>query len=193
MNVSLIVALDRTGVICHKYVRGRMNRSLFVEFLEDLFSRIGNAPCIVLMDNASIHKKIEPSEVPGGAPHQLLFIPAYTPQFNAAEAAFSKIKSRIGKQTSELSDDNILLANIDALLASICPSDVEGWVRECVRWHDVAQMRRPVGEHHDTAEALEEARRLMDEVANHADQPVPLQTNESPSRRARRAPQRYGS
>ncbi len=60
---------------------------------------------------------------------QLLFLPAYSPDFSPIEGAFSKLKTilrRVGARTREALQDAIIQA-----LPNITPQDALGWFLHC--------------------------------------------------------------
>lgn len=84
---------------------------------------------IVVMDNLSIHlgKRVRQAIQARGC--QLLFLPAYSPDFSPIEGAFSKLKAslrRVGARTRDA-----LFEAIAQALPTITPADALGWFTHC--------------------------------------------------------------
>ena len=79
-------------------VVGSCNRSVFEIWLETCLIPVLKPGQVVVMDNATFHKggKIEQLIQQVGC--QLLYLPAYSPDFNKIERCWSWLKSRIRKQ-----------------------------------------------------------------------------------------------
>ncbi|KAF9301305.1 hypothetical protein BG003_002876, partial [Podila horticola] len=55
--MSLVIAVDETGILAYQFKRGAYNQETFAEFLENqLFPHLEARRCILLMDNARFHK-----------------------------------------------------------------------------------------------------------------------------------------
>src|SRR5690242_2872447 len=84
---------------------------------------------IVILDNLSIHLGPGVKEAIEARECQLLFLPAYSPDFSPIEGAFSKLKAilrRVGARTREVLQDAIIQT-----LPSITARDALGWFRHC--------------------------------------------------------------
>ena len=81
LKKSLIVAIDVNKVIQYKcYDNKNINSDLFINFMEDLCSKINDK--IILMDNVSFHKNKKIIDIVNKSNNKLLFIPPYSPEFN---------------------------------------------------------------------------------------------------------------
>ena len=92
-TTTLIAALDTEGIIAPMIVDGAMNGEMFQAYVETLL-----APClipgdIVIMDNLPAHKVSGAKKAIEKAGATLLFLPAYSPDFNPIEKAISQIKA----------------------------------------------------------------------------------------------------
>jgi transposase len=84
---------------------------------------------IVILDNLSIHLGFRVKEAIEGRSCQLLYLPAYSPDFSPIEGAFSKLKTilrRIGARTHEALQEAIIEA-----LPRITAQDALGWFLYC--------------------------------------------------------------
>ena len=81
------------------------------------------------MDNWKVHKAAAVRECIEACGWRLEFLPAYSPEFNAIEEAFSKVKTylrRVKARTRER-----LGQAIDAGLQRISAQDARGWFKHC--------------------------------------------------------------
>jgi transposase len=128
-NVTLITDLSVTGLGELFLIDGAANGDLFEAYVEQIFVPSLHPGETVIMDNLSIHKRKGVQEHIEAKGCQLLFLPAYSPDFSPIEEAFSKIKSvlrHIGARTREDLQDALEYA-----CTTITDSDAHGWFRHC--------------------------------------------------------------
>lgn len=84
---------------------------------------------IVVMDNLSPHKSDQTLALIIEAGAQVLFLPAYSPDFNPIEMMWSKVKNLLrSAQARSLAD---LITAIGQALAQITPKDALNWFAHC--------------------------------------------------------------
>ena len=120
INHSLLMAVFSDGRRYLKVRQGAVSRADVQDFLNTL--EVDPQSTILVMDNASIHKRVACER-----PLSILYTPPYSPEFNAIELCFAKVKHSFRDRiTSSLSDDDgqsvdsIIRTAIDAL----CNEDV---------------------------------------------------------------------
>ena len=94
---TFVAALRRSGLTAAMAVDGAMNGDLFVAYVEQVLVpelRVGD---VVVMDNLSAHKRAEVRELIEAAGCALVYLPAYSPDLNPIELAFSKLKALLRK------------------------------------------------------------------------------------------------
>lgn len=84
---------------------------------------------IVVMDNLSPHKSDQTLELITGAGAQVLFLPAYSPDFNPIELMWSKIKGFLRSAEARTVTD--LITAIGQALARVTPKDALNWFARC--------------------------------------------------------------
>ena len=84
---------------------------------------------IVIMDNLSPHKNDHTLKLIAEAGAQVLFLPAYSPDFNPIEMMWSKIKNIIRSMEARTVSD--LITAIGQALARITPKDAVNWFTHC--------------------------------------------------------------
>jgi transposase len=93
-NVSLMLAIKNSGIICYKMIDGSLNGNFFKEFIEnDLRNHFFNNPSdLLVMDNCSFHYRSDVISLLGEKGILFHFLPPYTPQLNPIEEYFSHLK-----------------------------------------------------------------------------------------------------
>jgi len=109
-------------------VEGSMTAGVFERFVEHYLApplRPGN---IVVWDNVRIHsaEAVRRVEATGAT---VLAQPRYSPEVNAAEPLWSKVKGHVARALADTAEE--LEAALCAAAAAIRESDVRGWLRHC--------------------------------------------------------------
>lgn len=84
---------------------------------------------IVVMDNLSPHKSDPTLKLIAETGAQVLFLPAYSPDFNPIEMMWSKIKHILRSLEARTVSD--LISAIGQALARITPNDALNWFAHC--------------------------------------------------------------
>src|SRR5215217_1185106 len=106
-------------------VEGSTNQEVFEAYIEYALAPTLEAGQVVIMDNLSAHKPVRVRELIESMGCELIYLPAYSPDFNPIEEAFAKIKEilrRVGARTKD--------ALVDALgeaLSAISAQDARGY------------------------------------------------------------------
>lgn len=100
-RVNMIAALCTGQLMAPFTVEGSCNRSVFEIWLETCLIPLLKPGQVVVMDNATFHKGGKIEQLIEEAGCQLLYLPAYSPDFNKIERCWSWLKSRIRKQLDQ--------------------------------------------------------------------------------------------
>ena len=103
-NTTLVAALAPDGLQVPWMIEGAMDTETFVWYITEQLAPTLRPGQVVVLDNLSVHKAARIRQVLEAHHCQLLFLPAYSPDFTPIEQAFSKIKAilrRIGARTTE--------------------------------------------------------------------------------------------
>jgi len=100
-RVNMIAALCNRKLMAPFTVEGSCNRSVFEIWLETCLIPLLTPGQVVVMDNATFHKGGRIEQLIQEAGCQLLYLPAYSPDFNMIERCWSWLKSRIRKQLDQ--------------------------------------------------------------------------------------------
>lgn len=96
-RVNMIAALCNRKLMAPFTVEGSCNRSVFEIWLETCLIAVLIPGQVVVLDNATFHKGGRIEQLIEEAGCQLLYLPAYSPDFNRIERCWSWLKSRIRK------------------------------------------------------------------------------------------------
>jgi transposase len=95
---------------------GAMNGDYFVAYVEQVLAPTLSPGDVVILDNLSSHKRREARELIEARGASMLFLPAYSPDLNPIEMAFSKLKAVLRKRKERTAEG--LRAAIFAELAA---------------------------------------------------------------------------
>ncbi len=110
-------------------VEGSTKAFVFEAYVEHFLAPNLQEGQIVVMDNLGAHKTQRVRESIEARGCELWFLPAYSPDLNPIEEAFSKVKARLRK-TAARTREALIDAMGEALLA-VTPHDAEGWFAHC--------------------------------------------------------------
>jgi len=124
-NTTLLASMTLGGMGETMAVEGSTNQEVFEAYIEYALAPTLEAGQVVIMDNLSAHKPVRVRELIESMGCELIYLPAYSPDFNPIEEAFAKIKEilrRVGARTKD--------ALVDALgeaLSAISAQDARGY------------------------------------------------------------------
>lgn len=124
-NTTLVAALSPSGLQAPWTIEGAMDTAAFTVYVRDVLAPTLQPGQLVILDNLSVHTSVGIRELIAARGCQVVFLPAYSPDFNPIEEAFSKLKAhlrRVGARTRDT-----LLDAIATALATISTADAHGW------------------------------------------------------------------
>jgi transposase len=128
-NTTLLAALSLAGVGAAMIIAGATNTAVFEAYLEQVLLPSLAPGQIVVLDNLSVHKGARVRQLLEEHGCQLLFLPAYSPDFSPIEETFSKLKAFLrcaGARTREA-----LQAALSQALETVTAQDAHGWFGHC--------------------------------------------------------------
>ncbi len=128
-NTTLLASLSVEGMGASMLLEGATNGAVFEIYLEQILLPSLAPGQIVVMDNLSAHKGARVRQLIEERGCQLLFLPAYSPDFSPIEETFSKIKAhlrRVGARTREALEEAMAQA-----LETVTSQDALGWFTHC--------------------------------------------------------------
>jgi transposase len=126
-NVTLLSSMSVGGMGPSLAVTGAVNATVFESYLQRVLLPSLSPGHILVMDNLPAHKGERVRELIEGVGCELLYLPAYSPDYNPIEEAFAKVKTilrRIEARTRE--------AVVEAMgnaLEAVTAQDARGFLR----------------------------------------------------------------
>lgn len=124
---TLIAALTLDGIGAGLTLEGGVSRSAFTAYVEAVLAPSLRPGQIVALDNVGAHRTLRVRHVIEAQGAELWLLPAYSPDLNPIEEAFSKFKARLRRAEARTPDD--LAEAIWRSLPAITARDVQGWYR----------------------------------------------------------------
>jgi len=128
-NKTVVAALTLDGIGPLPRFDGAMTTDRFVGYVRHRLAPTLRAGQVVIADNLTAHLSpaVRAAIEERGA--RFLPLPAYSPDFNPIEEAFSKVKQALRRAKARTDDD--LRAATWAAFATVTPSDAAGWFTHC--------------------------------------------------------------
>ena len=128
-NTSILAAMNPQGLVATMTVEGSTNQEVFLTYLDNLLCPALRAGQTVILDNLSVHKNEAVRQRIEACGCRLVFLPAYSPDFNPIEHAFAKLKAFL--RQAKARTQQTLETAIAAGLATITSQDAHGWFKHC--------------------------------------------------------------
>lgn len=128
-NTTLLSSMSLEGMGPSLAVEGATNSQVFETYVERVLAPTLRRGQVVVMDNLSAHKGERVRELIEGRGCELLYLPAYSPDFNPIEEAFSKIKNLIRK--AEARSRETLLEAIGTAISAVTDQDARSFFEHC--------------------------------------------------------------
>lgn len=131
------IAFCTDGVVAVELTLGTVDGDEFIDYVRgslitNMLSFDGSSPrSIAVLDNCSIHHMEQVVKLFREAGILVLWLPPYSPDFNPAENAFSKVKYYLKEHDEILRVVDDPLPVIKAAFDSITPEDCIGWIHHC--------------------------------------------------------------
>jgi transposase len=103
-TTTFVGALRTTGMTAPMILDGAMHAAAFLAYVEQVLVPTLRSGDIVIMDNLPAHKPDAVRHAIERAGAELYFLPAYSPDFNPIEMAFSKFKAFLKKHAPRTVD-----------------------------------------------------------------------------------------
>jgi transposase len=127
--LSTIAAMTVRGMISCGIFEGATDTDAFATFLREGLLPAMKPGQVLVLDNLSVHRTAAAQKLLEVAGVRVLYLPAYSPDYNPIEMAISKVKSVL-KKLGERTVDG-LFAAIGTALKAITQEDATNFVRHC--------------------------------------------------------------
>jgi transposase len=128
-NITLVGAMDLTGIIAAMYCLCTFAGDAFIGFIEHHLAPYLHKGKIVIMDNVPFHKIQAVLEAMKKTGATVVFLPPYSPDMNPIELAWSKIKATLKSLKTTCYDD--FRSKIKTAIESVNSNDAQGWFEHC--------------------------------------------------------------
>jgi transposase len=128
-NVTLISSITLGGMGASLSIEGSADRESFSLYLEEVLCPALRRGQIVVMDNLSVHKSRYVRELIERRGCELWFLPAYSPDLNPIEEAFSKAKGILKKAKARTLQ--ALFEATARALSAVGEEDARGFFGHC--------------------------------------------------------------
>jgi transposase len=125
-NTTLIASMTLEGGMGEAMaLEGATDAAVFEAYVERFLAPSLPEGRIVLLDNLGAHKTRRVRELAEARGAEVWFLPAYSPDLNPIEEAFSKIKALLKKAAARTKE--ALIGAMAQALAAVTPEDAQGW------------------------------------------------------------------
>jgi transposase len=128
-NITLLAALTPRGIGPALSLTGSVTGNAFTAYAQRVLAPSLRPGQVVVLDNLSAHKQAAARLAVEATGARLLFLPAYSPDFNPIELAFAKIKAQL-RAAAERTPQGLLTATAQAIDA-VTPTDARGFYAHC--------------------------------------------------------------
>lgn len=128
-TVTILSSIRHDGETESLVFDGAVDRKMFDAYIKEGLAPTLRPGDIVVMDNLSAHKSKEACDTIRKRQAEVLFLPAYSPDFNPIEKMWSKIK-QILRGIKPRTEEELFAVTATALNA-VTADDAQGWFDSC--------------------------------------------------------------
>lgn len=128
-TTTMISSIRLDGSTACMTIEGATDTEVFRVYVREVLCPTLRAGDVVIMDNLSPHKSELTLALIEQAGAAVLFLPAYSPDFNPIEKMWSKVKACL--RSAEARTPSALIDAIASALASVTRQDATNWFAAC--------------------------------------------------------------
>ena len=128
-NVTVTAALTLEGIVAPMMLYGAMTARAFEAYVEQCLVPELRPGDVVVLDKLNAHKPDRVRELVESTGARLAYLPAYSPDFNPIEHAWSKLKALLRKAGARTLRK--LARALRWALLEITSNDAHGWISHC--------------------------------------------------------------
>jgi len=125
----MISSIRLDGSTACMTIEGATDTEVFRLYVREVLSPTLRPGDVVIMDNLSPHKSEPTLALIAQAGAEVLFLPAYSPDFNPIEKMWSKVKACL--RSAEARTPSALLEAIASALTKVTRQDATNWFASC--------------------------------------------------------------
>lgn len=128
-GVTLIGALGLRGLLAPLSLEGALDAVAFDSYVSRMLVRQLRPKDVLLLDNLPVHQASQVEQVVTAAEAEVMWLPAYSPDFSPIEECWSKVKTLVrGREPRTPKELN---AALNDALRAVTLDDIDGWFRHC--------------------------------------------------------------
>ncbi len=128
-NTTLLASMGAEGMGPCVAVEGATTSAIFEAYVAQVLAPALRPGQVVVLDNLGAHKGERVRELVEARGCELLFLPAYSPDFSPIEEAFSKLKALLRRERSRTKE--ALVEALGRALDAVSEQDVRGFFAHC--------------------------------------------------------------
>lgn len=128
-NTTLLASMGLGGMGPCVAVEGGTTGAVFEAYVGRVLAPSLSPGQVMVMDDLSAHKGERVRELVEARGCEVLFLPAYSPDFSPIEEAFGKLKARLRREKARTKE--ALVGAIGRALDAITAGDARGWFGHC--------------------------------------------------------------
>ena len=103
-RINVVAALRKGILFAVDLIKTNVNADIFLKWIQEKLLPALPKNAIVVLDNASFHKRRDIKNVIAQADHTLTFLPPYSPDLNPIEKTWAKLKAKRRKTGASVKD-----------------------------------------------------------------------------------------
>jgi transposase len=128
-GVTVIGALGLRGLLAPFSLEGAVDSVAFDAYVSRMLCSQLRPRDVVLLDNLPAHQASRVEQAVAGVQVEVMWLPAYSPDFSPIENCWSKVKTLVrGREPRTPKELNAALSNA---LRAVTLDDIDGWFRHC--------------------------------------------------------------
>ena len=146
-NYSVCAAISSEGILIHEVRDKAYTGRSFANFIEDLLKKLDEMNlmnCVVVMDNATIHRVGETKRLFDNTGHTIHYLPPYSPFLNPIENCFSKWKAFVKR--SSCRNESELLWAIEQGISVVSREDCAAYWRNMLFYLNKSRNREEISQ-----------------------------------------------
>jgi transposase len=128
-TLTLLGAMTAEGLLATMTIEAPTDAEVFLAYLEQVLCPQLRPGQVVVMDNLSAHKVDGVRECIEARGASVLYLPAYSPDFNPIEPCWAKVKQKLRALKARTLDS--LQQAVSEAVASITPDNASAWFSHC--------------------------------------------------------------
>ena len=125
-TTTFVAGLKHDGIIAPLVFDGAMTGDIFRDYVEQFLAPALSPGDVVVLDNLQAHKAAGVEATIRAAGASLLYLPAYSPEFNPIEQFFAKLKALLRKAAAR--SQEALWTTIGQLLDAFSPEECRNYI-----------------------------------------------------------------